>query len=121
MRTKNYLFVMVFICTALFFLPANVYGQKKKNEDTIKIKTSAICGMCKTRIEKAMAFEKGVKDVSLDDKTKVLTLVYKPSKTNPETLRNAVTKIGYDADDKPADPVAYDKLPPCCKKGNEAH
>ena len=40
------------------------------NPSTVKIKTSAICEMCKERIEKRLAFTKGVKDVNLnlDDK-----------------------------------------------------
>ena len=36
-------------------------------------------------------------------------------------LKKAVTKVGYDADDLPADPKAYDDLPKCCKKDNEPH
>lgn len=96
-------------------------SQEQKKEETITIKTSAVCGMCKERIEKGMSFEKGVKEVSLNVKTKMLTVTYKTSKTDLEKLKTAVTKIGYDADDLTADPKAYEKLPECCKKGNETH
>ena len=37
-------------------------------EKEVKIKTSAICGMCKARIERNLAFEKGVKESTLDVK-----------------------------------------------------
>lgn len=87
----------------------------------IKIQTSAICDMCEERLEKNLAFEKGVKSVELDDKTKVLTIVYKTAKTDPYKLRKAVSKLGYDADDVEADPKAYAKLPACCKKGVAPH
>jgi periplasmic mercuric ion binding protein len=97
------------------------YSQEQKKEETITIKTSAVCNMCKERIESAMAFEKGVTEVSLNVKTKMLSVTYKTAKTNPEKLKTAVTKIGYDADDLTADPKAYEKLPACCKKGNETH
>lgn len=90
-------------------------------EKEIKIQTSAVCGMCKEKIESNMAFEKGVKSVELDEDAKVLSIFYKTSKTTPEKLRKAVSELGYDADDVDADPVAYEKLPPCCKKGVDPH
>ena len=42
----------------------------------IKIKTSATCDMCKETIEKYVAFEKGIKKVTLDVDTKIATVVY---------------------------------------------
>jgi periplasmic mercuric ion binding protein len=95
--------------------------ETKKGTEEVKIQTSAVCGMCKERIEHDLAFEKGVKSVSLDDDTKVVTVGYSPKKTNPDNIRLALSKIGYDADDVKADPVAYEKLPNCCKKGNKSH
>ena len=97
-------------------ISTNSCGQKSKKFQEVKIKTSAVCSMCKDRIEKAMAYEKGVKSAGLDIDTKILTVVYNSKKTNPDKLRDAVTRIGYDADEKTADPKAYEKLPACCKK-----
>jgi cation transport ATPase len=108
-------------------LPAfgQVYGQKASLKDdkfeTVSIKTSAICSMCKERLEKNLAFEKGVRSVSLDDKTKVITIEYRKGRNNKENLKKAISKIGYDADDLPADQKAHDRLPACCQKGNEPH
>ncbi len=90
-------------------------------EKKIEIQTSAICGMCEERIETNMAFEKGVKSVELDDETKIVTIVYKTAKTDPDKLRKAISKLGYDADDVAADPDAYEKLPACCKKDVAPH
>lgn len=113
------------LLTFIFFTGLMAWGQEEteKNQvkSEVKIKTSAQCEMCKNRIEKDMAFEKGVKTVKLDLETKVLTVTYNEKKTDPEKLRNAVTKIGYDADDMEADPKAYAKLPACCKKGGHDH
>jgi periplasmic mercuric ion binding protein len=92
---------------------------QKKNLAELRIKTSAQCEMCKDRIEKAMAFEKGVKNSNLDLETKILTINYKPSATNPEKIRKALAAVGYDADDVPAELKAYDALPPCCKKPDD--
>ena len=85
---------------------------------TIEIKTSSQCEMCKETIEKRMAFEKGVKSAVLNVETSVLTIVYNPKKTNPDIIKKAVASVGYDADEIPADPKAYDNLHGCCKKGS---
>ena len=83
--------------------------------ETVKIKTSAVCDMCKDTIEKALAYEKGVKSSNLDVSTKVVTVVYNPKKTTPEKIRKAITEAGYDADEIKADKAAYEALHPCCK------
>ena len=95
--------------------------QKKKKVETIEIQSSVVCGMCEERVIENMAFEKGVKDVKVDLETKVITLTYKTNKTDEETLKKAITKIGYDADELEADPEAYEKLPACCKKDAPPH
>ncbi|MGI4885108.1 MAG: heavy-metal-associated domain-containing protein [Janthinobacterium lividum] len=89
--------------------------------ETVKFKTSAVCDMCKARIEKSMAYEKGVQSATLDVPTKVLTVNYRPEKTNIAALRTAVQKTGYDADDQTAEARAYSRLPECCKKTAAAH
>jgi cation transport ATPase len=83
----------------------------------IGIKTSAVCEMCKARLEKDLTFEKGVKSVNLDLETKVLNIAYLDGKTNPDILRKRVTLVGYHADQLKRDPKAYEKLDPCCKDG----
>jgi copper chaperone CopZ len=87
----------------------------------VKIKTSAQCDMCKKRIEKAIGLEKGVKSAVLDVDSKVLTVAYRPDKTDTRKLQQAVQNVGYDADALPADPKAYKKLPDCCQKGGHDH
>ena len=88
---------------------------------TAQFKTSAVCDMCKARLEKSMAYEKGVQSAVLDVPTKVLTVTYKADKTTPAALRTAVQKTGYDADELTADARAYNRLPDCCKKTNAVH
>lgn len=109
---KNIKTILAAIGTA-FLISESVYAQ----DTTIIIKTSSECGACKKRIENGMAFEKGVKKATLDVPSKVLTITYDQKKNTPEKLRQAVAKIGYDADEVPADPKAYKKLPKCCQKG----
>jgi|GEM_PF-518252 len=89
--------------------------------EMVQFKTSAVCDMCKARLEKSLAYEKGVKAANLDVPSKVLTVSYNPAKTTPATLRAAIQKTGYDADALTADARAYERLPECCKKTAAAH
>lgn len=87
----------------------------------VQIKTSSVCNMCKKTIEKAMAYEKGVESAVLDVPSQMLTVTFNSGKTNPEKIKKAVTKTGYDADAVPADTRAYNKLDDCCKKDKGVH
>ena len=107
------------LIAAMLFVTLSGVEAFASQDTTIVVKTSAQCEQCKKRIENNMAFEKGVKKVTLDVDTKNLTLVYDKKKTSPEKLKAAVTKIGYDADEKKANEKAYKKLPNCCKKGGK--
>ena len=110
---KNVLATLILLTTVSL-----AYGQKK---DTVMIKTSSICEMCKRAIEGDLAFEKGITYSNLDLETSVVTVVYKPKSTNPDVLRKRLTEIGYDADSLKAIPAAVDKLPECCKPNNPFH
>jgi cation transport ATPase len=98
-----------------------VFEAKESKYDTVSFKTSAVCKMCKERIEHDMSFEKGVKAVELDLPSQVVTIVYKKGKTTEKDLQVAITRIGYDADDMQADQKAHDRLPACCQKDVEPH
>jgi periplasmic mercuric ion binding protein len=120
MKKTTMLSMTVLVAMMVLLMNYSGYSQDKKNAE-IKIKTSAVCGMCKDRIEQGLAFEKGIKDVSLDVETKIATVKYNPSKITPDEIRKAISKLGYDADDVLADKTAYDKLPKCCKKDAPEH
>ena len=121
MTMKKIAVIINIVLAALFISNPAAAQEKNKNTEEVKIQTSAVCGMCKERIEGNMAYEKGVKSVSLDDKTKEVTVGYDPRKTDADKLRTAISKLGYDADNVAADPEAYAKLPKCCQKGNQPH
>lgn len=101
----------------MFVMSSGIVKAQDATTAELKVKTSAVCDMCKETIEKYVAFEKGVKKSNLDVESKMLTVTYNPTKTTPEKIRLAVSKSGYDADEVPANPKAYKKLAACCKKG----
>lgn len=88
-----------------------------KKSETVVIQTSAQCGTCKTTIEKALKKTKGVKKATLDLDTQKVMVKYNPKKITPNQIRKAINNAGYDADQLPANPAAYNALPACCKKG----
>ena len=112
---------MMLILAIVMSVPTILMAQSKAKADTVTIKTSAVCNTCKQRIENDLSFAKGVKKVTLDLKSQNVTVLYDTAKTNPDALRKAITLIGYDADGWIADEKAYNKLPDCCKKGNQPH
>lgn len=112
MKTK---ILIATICMSLISF-TGIFAQSKGEDKKIEIKTSAVCGMCKSTIGKALSKETGVTTSKLDVKTKIVTVTYDPSKTSPEKIRKAITMAGYDADNMPADSSAYNKLDGCCKK-----
>ena len=83
----------------------------------VEIQTSAICEMCQYAIEKALAYEKGVKSADLNLENKVCTVVFNEKKTDAETIRKRISLTGYNADNIMRDPKAYEDLPMCCKDG----
>ena len=87
----------------------------------IKIKTSAKCSMCKKRIERDLGVSKGIINSNLDLNDKVVTITYNTKKTNPEKIKEVISKIGYDADEIIADQKSHDALPDCCQKTAAAH
>jgi periplasmic mercuric ion binding protein len=116
---KNYLLKLNGLLLVFLFISGTITAQTTAGatakKTTIKIKTSAECDMCKNRIEKEMAFVKGVNKADLDLATRVLTVTYQTRKTSPEAIKTAIAKIGYDADDVKADNKAFKKLPECCQ------
>lgn len=117
-ETKNHIPILIIIVLIAFFTSVSA---QPKSEEVVKIKTSAMCGSCKDRIEKGLKSEKGINSVSLDLVTKIVTVKFEGTKTDPGKIREKIAKIGYDADDVLADKAAYDKLPACCKKDAAKH
>lgn len=55
------------------------------------------CNNCVKRIKDNIRFEKGVKAIDPDLKTKLVTIQYDSEKTSPEKLIKAFAKINYKA------------------------
>jgi copper chaperone CopZ len=113
--------LIIWIAVILGLASQAAFSQSDKKTEEIIIKSSVVCQQCKDRVEYNLSFEKGIKESTVDLENKTITVKYNPAKTKPENIRKAISKIGYDADEVPADKKAYEKLPKCCKKDVEKH
>ncbi len=109
--------ILIVLITIFGLSSINSFAQRAKNTEEITIKTSAQCDMCKKRLEKAMAYEKGIISSELNVETADFTIVFKSEKTSVAKIKEAISKTGYDADEVIADKKAHDSLPHCCQKG----
>lgn len=92
--------VLLTFCFAILSVSTNALAQekptkKRKNIETLICWTSMDCEGCVAKIEKNIAFEKGVKDLKVDLKTKLVTVKYRTDKTSPEKIEKALKDLGY--------------------------
>lgn len=56
------------------------------------------CEKCEKKVKDNMRFEKGLKDISTEVKTKMVTITYDAEKTNVKKLQAGFNKFGYEAE-----------------------
>jgi copper chaperone CopZ len=106
--------IIILALAAIITLGANAQKASKK-EQTVTIQTNGVCQKCADKFKVNVPYFKGVKDYSYDMKTAKLTITYDASRTNPDQLRQQISKLGYNADNVKADAAARAKLPACCR------
>lgn len=110
---------LILLFVILFSFSTTTFAQKS-NEKAV-IKTVLNCDHCKEcetcglKFRTEMLKIKGVKMYELDDKAMTFTVYYNAKKTDLQTIKIAISKLGYDADDVKADPESYSNLDGCCK------
>jgi periplasmic mercuric ion binding protein len=77
------------------------------------------CGMCKNTIESKLADLEGLSSITVDVEKLTATVVYDSDKLTLKQIENAISKIGYDANETLANMKAQSKLMPCCRPGGD--
>ena len=93
-----------------FTLISSVLGY---NDKTATVKVWGNCGMCKSRIEKALKID-GVKKGGWDADTKMLTVSYDYNTINLDQIQQTIATAGHDTEKFRAADSVYAKLPGCC-------
>jgi Cu+-exporting ATPase len=73
---------------------------KRANTETVTFSVSIDCDNCVKKVEKNIAFERGVTDLKCDLPTKTVKVTYRTDRTDKEKLVAAFKKIGYEAEAK---------------------
>ncbi|HRZ95944.1 MAG TPA: heavy-metal-associated domain-containing protein [Paludibacter sp.] len=95
MKTKSILFVLFSIL--LSTIPLTAETKKAVNSEKVLLSVDMDCNSCKQKIEKNIAFEKGVKSLDVKLEKKTVEVTYDNRKTNVENLVAGFRKIGYEA------------------------
>ena len=56
------------------------------------------CEKCEKKVKDNMRFEKGLKDIATEVKTKLVTITYDDEKTNVKNLQAGFNKFNYEAE-----------------------
>ena len=56
------------------------------------------CEKCEKKVKDNMRFEKGLKDIATEVKTKIVTITYDAEKTNVKNLQAGFNKFNYKAE-----------------------
>ena len=90
------LFVSLLVCI-LYSVFCTPLFAAKADKQVVVLSCDLHCQGCCDKIMKNIAFEKGVKDIVCDLKTKTVTVTYDANKTDVPTLLKAFDKIGKPA------------------------
>ncbi len=74
------------------------------------------CDKCKDIITEALKKIDGVGDFTIDSDRGVIKIKFDMSKTDISKIETGISAVGFDANDKKADPEAFKKLDDCCKQ-----
>ena len=102
MKTKT--FFTTIICFILILANAQTVSaqetKKEKNDkETIELLVPDMhCQNCQKKIEKNIAYEKGVTDLKVDLENKTVTVTFKKKNTNKEKIQAAFEKLGYSSE-----------------------
>lgn len=113
---KNTFLIVLF---SLFAFSASAQ-QNNKNQKAV-IKTVINCDHCKACETCGLLFKsnlyktKGLKSFELDEEKMTFTVYYNAEKTDLQTIKTAISKLGYDADEIKADVASNEKLDDCCR------
>lgn len=109
-------FTSIFIFISILLFSTNTQAQKHKKESRVIIKSMLNCEVCAEAIEDELDDISGIKSIEIDMNENKIIITYDSYQLNPERIREAISEIGFPADDLEAHEDAYKELPDCCKK-----
>jgi copper chaperone CopZ len=93
------------------------YSQQGARQNLVNAEFTVLglCGMCKTRIERAALSVGGVRQATWNQEQQMVTVRFDASRTNQEAVERAIARAGHDTQNFITDEVTYKNLHHCCK------
>ena len=103
---RKYLLValLLLVNCSIFAIDNQSSNRKSSNRQSVVFSVDLHCQGCCDKIMKNIAFEKGVKDIVCDLKTKTVTVTFDANKTDIPALLEAFKKINKPATVKTEEP-----------------
>ncbi len=107
------------------FLAITGKAQMPKQQWVIIKSANLKCWECKERLEKYLVVENKANMESGMIQWKInllqgeIKVQFWPDRTDENTIKAALNNAGFDADAEKAEPEAYKKLPPICKRAED--
>lgn len=115
MKIKSFLMMMALV---LSFASMNAQAKKKEVKE-ITYQVAMDCQSCVNKINKNLAFEKGVKDLKADLESQTVYVKYRADKTSSDKLVAALKKLGFEAKEHKEGCTAKKKA--CCAEHDHDH
>jgi len=97
--------ILLMLCSVIAFSTVFAQSVKKNEKETVTFNVKNMsCDNCVKKIEKNIAFEKGVTDLQCQLSSKTVKVTYRTDKTTEKQLIAAFKKIGYEAEPKAITP-----------------
>ena len=109
---------LVLLAALLFGAWATTDAKPVKKTVTFNVETMH-CENCKQKIERNLAYEKGVLDLKINLEKKTVAVTYDIAKTDEKKLADALKKLGYEATVLPEQKSVYQKFRYRTAIGNE--
>jgi len=98
---KTLQFKLVLLLALLFSFTVTIGAQKEKKEKkSVTFSVNMHCDACKKKVERNIAYEKGVQDLKVDLKENTVVVTFDDSKTDVKKLIAAFKKLGFEAKEK---------------------
>jgi len=113
---KQFSYVLLLLSISGCVLPEIFLDNGDPAISTTKITLPTVqCKMCQNTITQELNELEGVQTVYVNLNEEKVLVKYNSTKVTIDDIKQVIIKLGYQADDVPADIEAYNNLPGCCK------
>ena len=96
--------VKIILATIAILFATNLVSAQSQKDDSkvaqVVFSVNIHCHNCEQKIKENIPFEKGVKELTTDLEKKLVTITYRTDKTDKESLKKSIEKLGFTCKEK---------------------